>query len=145
MARKAYTRMPPSTGDDSTPRSLTKQEFGRRLYNLMMKNNWNQSDLARAAFGLDEHGQAKGRDSVSSYIRGRSFPDPKNLKKLADALGIEPHELLPNTLASAIEIERPAFQMRQAEGHSDKVWLQVNQLVTFKIAAKIVDILKGED
>ena len=53
---------------DLTPKSLTKQEFGKRLYSLMVERGWQQSDLARAA-GI-------GRDSVSTYMRGHSLPGP---------------------------------------------------------------------
>src|SRR3546814_4094336 len=45
-----------------TPRHLTKQEFGRRLYQLMLAKNWSQADLARRA--------ELGRDSISTYING---------------------------------------------------------------------------
>src|SRR3546814_10206285 len=52
-----------------TPRHLTKQEFGRRLYQLMLAKNWSQADLARRA--------ELGRDSISTYINGKTFPDPQ--------------------------------------------------------------------
>lgn len=146
MARNSRHALPPSGASESsaatTPRSLTKQEFGRRLYRRMLEKNWNQSDLARAAFGADKAGNVKGRDAVSTYIRGLAFPEPKSLKKLADAFGCEPHELLPNAIEAAMDSEIPALEIKQAAGHPNQVWLRVNQLVSLDVAAKIFDALK---
>lgn len=103
---------------------------------MMMDKGWNQSDLARAC-GL-------GRDSISTYIRGQTFPEPKNLRKLADALGTTTHELLPNSALSAIESETPALEIRQAHGHADRVFIRINQLVTLEQAAKIFEILRTQ-
>lgn len=146
MARNSRHALPPSSGPESssanTPRSLTKQEFGRRLYRRMIEKNWNQSDLARHAFGTDKAGNVKGRDAISTYIRGIAFPEPKSLKKLADAFGCEPHELLPNAIEAAMDSEVPALEIKQASGHPDKVWIRVNQMVPLDVAAKIFDALK---
>lgn len=116
-----------------TPRELTKQEFGRRLSVLLADKGMNQSDLARAA-GI-------GRDAISTYVRGRSFPEPRNLKKISEALGIERNKLLPNAAKQAIESEIPAFEMKQAAGHPEQVWLRVNQMVNSDKAFRIFQIL----
>ena len=79
MATNTRHHLAPSIDTaDMSPRELTKQEFGRRLMALMLDKGWNQSELARAA--------KLGRDAISTYIRGISFPEPKNLVKLAQAL-----------------------------------------------------------
>lgn len=137
MSRQARHNLPP-TEDTSAlgSRALTKDEFGRRLSALMMDKGWNQSDLARVA-GL-------GRDSISTYVRGLTFPEPKNLRKLADALGTTPHDLLPNAVLNAIEKETPALEIRQAHGHTDRVFIRINQLVTLEQAAKIFEILRSQ-
>lgn len=135
MSRNSRHSVPPShSTSEFAPKSLTKQEFGRRLHDLMVKNNMNQSDLARAA--------DLGKDSISTYIRGLSFPEPKNLKKIADVFGMEPYRLLPNSIETAIDNEVPALEIKQASGHADKVWLRVNQLVTLEQASKVFDALK---
>lgn len=100
----------------------------------MLDRGWNQSELARRS-GL-------GRDSVSTYIRGQVLPEPKNLKALADALGIQAHDLLPQSAMSAIEAETPALEIRQAHGHTDKVFLRINQLVSIDQAARIFSIIR---
>lgn len=119
-----------------TPKALTRQEFGRRVYQLMLAKGWRQSDLARRS-GL-------GRDSISTYIRGRSFPEPVSLQKMAKALGVTSEELLPNTIASAIDAEHPAIELKQATGQPGMAWLRVNRLVSISTAARIIDLLKDE-
>lgn len=138
MARNAKHHLPPSIDTtDMAPKELTKQEFGRRLMALMLDKGWNQSELARRA-GL-------GRDAISTYIRGLSFPEPKNLQKLAAALSIQPDQLLPNTVVRAMDSDAaPMLEIRQASGHPDKVWVRVNRMVTFNQAAQIFDILKEQ-
>ena len=55
-----------------------KEDFGRRLYKMMLARNMTQSDLARAA-GLE-------RNRISTYVRGVSLPQGLSLKKVADLL-----------------------------------------------------------
>lgn len=138
MSRNARTNLPPSTapGEPDEPKNLTKQEFGRRLQAVLMDRNLNQSDLARAA-GL-------GRDAVSTYVRGRSFPEPKNLAKIAQALGVSTQALLPNTIASALDQEAPSMEIKEAVGHEGKCWVRINRLVTTKQALKIMQILNED-
>lgn len=140
MSRKSRSAMAPSAIETTpmlTPRALTRQEFGRRLQQLMLAKNWNQSDLARAA--------DLGRDSISTYVNGKTFPTPVALKKLADALGMEPSELLPNAMMNAMDDEHPAVELRQAAGHPGKAWLRVNRAVSFGAAARIVEIINKDD
>jgi len=123
--------------DGLTPRALTKQEFGRRLFALMMTRSMSQSDLARAA--------NMGRDSISTYVNGKTFPTPLALKKLAQALGVEQEELLPNGTLAALEEEHPAVELRQAAGHPDKAWLRINRSMSFATGARIVAMIDEED
>jgi len=115
---------------------LTKQEFGRRLQKLMLDRGLNQSELARRS--------DIGRDSVSTYIRGRSFPEPKSLNNMAKTLGLSPHELLPNTVASAIDSDNPSLEIKESTGHPGQVWMRLNRLVTSAQALKIMTILQQE-
>lgn len=148
MARKTTKRLSPmpvtpveGPAAALTPKALTKQEFGRRLYQLMMKANMTQSDLARAA--KLPNGKPLGRDSISTYINGKCFPEPKSLAAIANVFHMEPHELLPNAMMQAIDSEIPALEIRQAQGHPEKVWIRVNQLVDRMTAAKIFEALNS--
>lgn len=134
MSRNAWHGLTPSKDSASlTPQHITKQEFGRRLYELMIRKGWNQSELARRA--------RLGRDSISTYVRGVSFPDPKNLQALCEALDVSREELLPNAVESAMDREHPAFEIKQAHGDPSKVWLRVNRMVSAETAAQIFALL----
>ena len=132
MAERITGRGPASdTMDvDLSVKTIRRTEFAKRLYSLMMAKNWNQSDLARQA--------NLGRDSVSQYIRANNTPSPRNLKKLADALGVEPVELYPNYEAAAVEEEMPALSFRQMPGDDEHMWVRINKKVPKAVAAKIM-------
>lgn len=143
MSRNPRDHLEPVQESDSpldstyAPRQLTKQEFGRRLHNMVMKQGWNQSELARRA-GI-------GRDAVSTYVRGRSYPEPQTLRKLCKALNCKPEDLLPNATASAMDEDEPALSIREAVGHPEKVWLKVNRMATPNQALRIMAILHETD
>ena len=118
------------------PKHLTKQEFGRRLYQLMIARGWNQSELARQA--------NLPRDSVSTYIRGRTIPTPKSLQLLADALGVTPADILPNAIEAAVDEDTPSIEMRVSTSAPSMAWLRVNRLVSLSTAAKVIEMLEAE-
>lgn len=117
----------------TAPLKSSNAEFGRRLQSLILERNWNQAELARAA-GL-------GRDSISTYIRGKVFPDPKNLKRIADALGMTPQQLMPSDMTAVIDAEVPALEIRQSATDPSQVHIRINRTVTVEQAAKIFSIL----
>ncbi|MGE0211795.1 MAG: helix-turn-helix domain-containing protein [Parvibaculaceae bacterium] len=119
------------------PKHLTKQQFGKRLYELMLKRGWHQSELARRA--------DLPRDSISVYIRGRSLPTPASLKKLADVFEIAPEELLPNHIESAIDEDAPSFEMKVSPNAPNVAWLRVNRLVALPTGLKIAELLQGDN
>ena len=125
-----------SAGSGLAPKHLTKQEFGKRLYRLMMDRGWRQSDLARAA--------DLPRDSVSVYIRGKSLPTPQSLAKLAEALNVPAEELFPNHVESAIDNDIPAFEMKVSPNAPHIAWLRVNRYVSLDVANQIAKILADD-
>lgn len=122
---------------DLSKRVLQKQEFGNRLYSVMLERNMSQSDLARSA-GL-------GRDSISTYVRGRSVPTPSSLEKLAKALNVDAEELYPNYSANAAAIDEPILQFKQVNDGSGMMWLTVNMKIEMDKAVQIMKILKQKD
>lgn len=139
MAKRVRTFMAGGdspTDEDLRPKHLTKQEFGRRLYKMMMAKGWTQSELARQA-GI-------ARDSVSTYVRGVSMPEPLNLQKLAKALDVSATELLPNTLESAIDEDVPSLELKISNANPTVSWLRVNRLVSTSTAVKIVEMLNAD-
>lgn len=138
MADNPRHHLPPGDYDEVVaPRHLTKQEFARRLSAAILDRAWTQADLARHA--------AISRDSVSTYVRGRSLPTPTNLKKMADALGIQPHTLMPNAAENAHDYDAPSFEMRESVGHPGRVWVRLNRQLTFRQAVAIARVLDVEE
>lgn len=111
---------------------LTKEQFGRKLYEIMSSRGWNQSELARRA-GMN-------RDNVSQYIRGRTYPTPKFLSKLAKALDLTPDELLPNYYEDAVQRTTPPLEYREIPGDDKHCWIRINKRVLKKNATKIIDL-----
>ncbi|MDV2964576.1 helix-turn-helix transcriptional regulator [Nitratireductor aquimarinus] len=136
MPKKTRFHIDSKTESEYTPKHLTKQEFGRRLYKFIMAKGWNQSELARQS-GLP-------RDSISTYVRGQSLPTPKSLQKLAQALGVEPVDILPNSIESAIDEDNPSLEMRVSTASPSKAWLRVNRLVSLSTAARVIDIIESD-
>ena len=139
MARKTRIHLPADSASDPklAPKHLTKQEFGKRLYNLMLRKGWHQSELARQS-GLP-------RDSISVYIRGKSLPTPVSLKQLADALDITPEELLPNHAESAIDEDMPSIEFKVSPNMPDRAWLRVNRLVSVRAGLEVMTILENDN
>lgn len=139
MPRKVRTHIAaePQTDMKFAPRHLTKQEFGKRLYTLMLDRGWHQSELARRS-GLP-------RDSISVYVRGKSLPTPQSLAALAKTFGIPAEELLPNHIESAIDEDAPAFEMKVSPNAPLVAWVRLNRLVTVRTALQIAELLEADD
>jgi len=138
MARKSVHMTAPAAVEniDTTAKHLSKQEFGKRLYSLMLSKGWNQSQLARYA-GL-------GRDSISQYVRGRSYPTPQNLQALAKCLSVEPDAILPNYYESAVDREQPEIELKGVHGDPAHMWVRINMKMERAKALKILALIHGE-
>ena len=137
MAKRVRTHLGDThTDPDLRPKHLTKQEFGKRLYRLMISKGWHQSELARRA--------DVARDSVSTYIRGVSLPEPGNLERLAKALGVDPVDLLPNHIEAAIDNDVPSLEMKVSGSDPRVAWLRINRLVSTATCVKVVELLGGD-
>lgn len=139
MARNVRTYMggDSPTPDTERPKHLTKQEFGRRLYRLMTEKGWHQSELARQS-GLT-------RDAISTYVNGRSLPDPKNAKRLADVFGMSVEQLLPNQVEMAIDRDPPALELKVSALNPDVSWLRINRMVRTETALQIMSLLREDN
>lgn len=139
MPRKVRTHVATDAAPDVklAPKHLTKQEFGKRLYKLMLARGWHQSELARQA--------DLPRDSISVYIRGKSLPTPTSLQALASALSVTAEELLPNHLEGAIDEDMPALEIRVSTNAADIAWIRLNRAVTLRTALKIAELLENDN
>lgn len=124
---------------------MVLDQFANRLQEMRKAKGWNQSDLARAVWGelttKDGRQVARNRDRISAYEMGKSWPDPHNLQAIAKALEVKPEDLAPDITASTVERQNPALSITQIAGHSDKVHLVVNQLVSMDTATQVMAIL----
>lgn len=123
------------------PRHITQKEFGQRVRRLMIERGWTQAELARRS--------ALTRDSISTYIRGLTYPTGKSLHALARAFNVPPDSILPNHMEQAIAQDDPSFEMKVSSVDPSMAWIRVNRLVPADIAVKIVQLLndnapKGE-
>jgi transcriptional regulator with XRE-family HTH domain len=122
--------------DVTAPIALTKEQFGRRLYKLMLSRGMIQADLARAS--------GMGRDAISTYVTGRSFPSPDSLNRIAKALNVEADVLLPNQAISAIERDAPIFEIKVGGGDPTKAHLKIDQMVSVTTALKVAELIKSD-
>lgn len=135
MPKSIVTRGAPYQDVDFSERILTRQEFGRRLTAMLVEKVWRQSGLARAS-GL-------GRDSISQYARGRSIPSPKNLSKLANALGVDTEVLFPNYDAQSNALDEAKLEMKSIESDAKNVWLRVNMKLPIERAIEVIQLIKS--
>ena len=73
------------------------QAFADALDALMKRAGIKPADLARMVWGttVDSRGYTvpRNRDRIGSYLSAQSYPEPENLQKLAEALGVPVEEL----------------------------------------------------
>lgn len=143
MTRKTRTHLPVGKkggeggdGTETPQQFMTKEDFARNLYRLMQARGWHQSDLARRA-GLT-------RASISDYMNGRAAPTPISVQKLAKALGVKEHDIMPNHIANAISDDAVNFEMKISDGNPNLVRLRMDRLVSLETAAKISSLLSED-
>ena len=138
MARNYRTHSAPA-GDEKmkgAPKSITKDEFARRLYQAMIAKGWNQSELGRQA-GIS-------RDAISTYMTARNFPSPDNLARLSEALDKTSDELLPNYNISAVERDQPELEMKVSPAEPDTAYLRISRRVTVATALKVLELVNND-
>tara|TARA_S200002703_G_scaffold46428_2_gene40305 strand:- start:1775 stop:2365 length:591 start_codon:yes stop_codon:yes gene_type:complete len=125
--------------DESGIKFIRKQEFGRRLQSLLAQKGWNQAEFARKV-GI-------GRDSISTYIRGKTIPNITTLEKMAKILQLKDRsELYPNYEAEGIvQDEMPEASYKTVRGKPDRMWVSINQELPSMVAMKIMQLLHGND
>lgn len=124
-------------GTPVVPKEVIRQEFGKRLYALMLQRGWTQSELSRRS-GLP-------RDRISTYIRGKSLPSPALLQQLSTTFNMEADELLPFYAEHTIDTSEPALEIKASADQPHLSWLRVNRLVTTTTALKIAELLEVDN
>lgn len=132
---------PPGEIPDDAPSGHARAEFAKRLQHLMAKKGWSQADLSREASKFMPGKKEIGRDSISYYVRGMSFPGASRINALARSLGVKPEELVPTRGVKTAE--NPSVEVRDLS--DGRAWLRVNQAVDWPVAAEILKLLKGDE
>ena len=134
MARK------PPARDKFSPEAL---EFGRKLQRELIRKQWNQSDLARAAkkFVPDIE-----RYNVSHWVRGQHIPTPVNLDAIARALGIDPSVLMPQApIHNGSGAPSPSPLRTEVLPGGQRINVDLHRTMSIEAWYKIEDILRQED
>jgi transcriptional regulator with XRE-family HTH domain len=124
----------------------TITQFARRLNELLIQKDMTQADLARTAFGTHTnkktgYTEATGRDRISAYLAGRTYPEPRTLQKLADALNVKVDDLAPDALAATVDRDNPNFSMNAVAGYGSKTHLVVDLLLPIGVAAQVAALV----
>jgi hypothetical protein len=125
-------------------------EFAKRLRRLMEQRDWTQSQLAAEIWGRYENTEgkyvARGRDRISVWIRGKSFPDNANLEKLAEKLKVKVSDLAPTTLMKAAHQGVADWSVTKPHGQDDgTVFIQLALFVSAETAHKIQGLLLEDE
>jgi transcriptional regulator with XRE-family HTH domain len=147
---KTINRPPLLAGARMPTEKARDMEFAKRLRQLMDQQELTQSDLAAAIWGRYENTEnkfvARGRDRISVWTRGKSFPDNANLEKLAKALKVKVSDLAPATLVKAAHHGVADWSITKPHGREDgTVFVQLALFVSTEAAHKIQGILLDDE
>jgi hypothetical protein len=122
-------------------------QFARRLHAAMVAKGMNNSDLARAVWGETEDNKgykvARNRDRIGVYLKGRGFPEPRTLGKIAKALGTTSEELAPEVMVSPLDDTSTSdFAMHTVPGQADKVFVRINMMLPLGVAVEISRLIE---
>ncbi|WP_322893490.1 MULTISPECIES: helix-turn-helix transcriptional regulator [unclassified Yoonia] len=132
----------PGAGPDwdpaaSYPPDRIKLNVGKRIQDRLYELGWKQTELAEKA--------ELGRDSISLYIRGKNLPGPRNLKKVADALGVKVNDLAPE-LQNATRTRQADYGPQAFSQTPDGRWqVRIDRLIDQKTMLKILSALDEYD
>lgn len=149
MSRRSDHRGGPAAGEADETRATTgrdafspEAEFARRLRALLAEREWNNSDLAREAWGERTNAagykEARGRDRISVFLKGETRPTAKTLRQLADAFGVEPGELFPGTPGSPQVGGSHSLSLTVVHGSEGLGRLRVDMILPLSLATQIV-------
>lgn len=124
--------------------------FAKRLQRCMELAELSQSDLAAKIWGrfTNEEGKyvARGRDRISVWVRGKNFPDTKNLEKLAKALNCKIADLAPDFEFKNAHKGTVAWAVtKPVGGPVGKCYMQFSQYVSDRTAHDIQALLIREE
>jgi transcriptional regulator with XRE-family HTH domain len=136
MTRHYKTAFGPVTGSDV-------RDFSRHLHALMAERGWNQSELARRAFGTvvkDGREVPQKRDRVSEWVNAIAFPSEENMKAMAKAFGIEVEQLAPNI--GRAPVDRGTARLAIAQREDGRWHVQIDDVFTTEQLEQLQKLLR---
>jgi len=131
------------------------------LQGLRLERGLTAPEMAKRVREQVGGGSKFARVNIFNYLHGHNFPSPRHLDALSAVLGVDKKELIgPILPAQEIKESRRAvvageFNQQTAAAHveptvhlvdrGNEVWLQINQSVSWPLALKVLQVLKGED
>jgi transcriptional regulator with XRE-family HTH domain len=115
-----------------------KAQFGKKLRRAILERGWSQSEFARRC-GLP-------RDSVSTYILGKTLPTAKSAKAMADVLGLQIDDFLSQPDIPAVSTTvKPSLDIQTLPGSPARARIQLDRVVRLSAALKIAEIIELDD
>jgi transcriptional regulator with XRE-family HTH domain len=135
----------------STPLERARDvNFGKRLKAILAEKEMTASDVAAKIWSRQRNAKgalvAKGRDRLSVWINGKSFPDHENRLKLAKALGMPVSELFPDDELQTANRATPEGSIVWSKDYpAGQTFLQLAQFVSMEAALEILAIIKRDE
>jgi hypothetical protein len=120
--------------------------FAAVLRAAMERLGLNSSEVARRVWGVtkDTRGYevAKNRDRIGHYLAGASYPEPGNLVKLADVIGVPVAELaIDKPVAVAGQSRRFGLRLTRFADQPHLARLEMDLILPWRLAVEIADLV----
>lgn len=122
--------------------------FAAVLRAAMDRLGMSNAEVARRVWGVtkDTRGYwvAKNRDRIAHYLAGASYPEPKNLVKLADVIGVPVAELAidkPPAVAVAAQSRRFGLRLTRFADQPQLARLEMDLILSWQLAVEISELV----
>jgi transcriptional regulator with XRE-family HTH domain len=116
-----------------TNRDVARAQQAQRINKLLLDRGMRQSELARRS-GLPRY-------TISRFVRGENVGSAEVLKAIADALGVQPSEII--DFEEMGDLDDLPTGIHLSPISAGNVWLRVNMTVTQETAAVVNLILNS--
>ena len=119
--------------------------FAKILREAMMRNGLSASEVARRVWGTSKDNRgydvAKNRDRIGHYLAGTSYPEAKNLCKLALAVGLTAEDLAIERPLNLTRAREPAGDLRFELFPGGRARLQFDRVINSTLALQILTLI----
>jgi len=120
--------------------------FAAVLRAAMERSELSNSEVARRVWGeiKDTRGYmvARNRDRIGHYLSGASYPEPENLVKLAEVIGVPVAELaIDKPVAVAGQSRRFGLRLTRFADEPHLARLEMDLILPWNLAVEIADLV----